>query len=65
MTDIRAMSRQELDAVNERGRIWRERNGLPENGAGPVQEPIGEEPLAHVQDSMHGTPLHPVQLDLL
>lgn len=50
MTDIRRMSREELDALNESGRQWRERN--KPQGARPLPEPISTEPLANMQDFM-------------
>jgi hypothetical protein len=57
MTDIRRMSREELDALNESGRQWRERN-KPQGDAGPPPEPFSAEPSANMQDFMQsGEPL--------
>jgi hypothetical protein len=51
MTDIRRMSREELDALNESGRQWRERN-KPQGDARLPPEPFSAEPLANMQDFM-------------
>jgi hypothetical protein len=40
--DIRRMSKAELDALNEQGRVWRERNK-------PVQDPPEPDPAPAVQ----------------
>jgi hypothetical protein len=48
MTDIRRMSREELDALNESGRQWRERN-KPQGDLRTLPEPVSAEPLANMQ----------------
>jgi hypothetical protein len=51
--DIRRMSKEDLDRLNEEGRRWRERANKPAQE--PLPEPIRAEPLADIK---------PVQLNL-
>ena len=50
MIDIRRMSKEDLDRLNEEGRRWREQTNKPAQESLP--EPICAEPLANMQDSM-------------
>jgi hypothetical protein len=60
-TDIRRMSREDLDRLNAEGRAWRERGNEPAQE--PLPEPTRAEPVADMQDSMRET-AQPAQLDL-
>jgi hypothetical protein len=60
-TDIRRMSREDLDRLNAEGRAWRERGNKPAQE--PLPEPIHAEPLADMQDSKPEV-VQPVQLNL-
>ena len=62
MTDIRAMSRNELDEVNARARQWHQRDNPSQEGAQAV-EPLETELMTRPND-MRPLPQNPVQMDL-
>ena len=62
MTDIRAMSRNELDEVNARARQWHQRDNPSQEGA-KAAEPLETELMTRPND-MRPLPQNPVQMDL-